>query len=322
MAATTMPTVLLGGDPAGTQDEVFAPGKPPSPCPACRASPSAAPSSTPGRRRCRRRSHRGLPSSPHRSPHRRNHGVMSMESMAQNAPNDRGPGRRRYLSKQYTVDSIDGLDYRERLIPGRSASLATATLPASGRPSSSTRPHDPTIMPYYQGRNEQAQSHQAVGYARHTTARQTFAISTSIGPGSSNLLTGAALATTNRLPVLLLPSDTFATRAADPVLPAARAALRLRHHGQRRLPAAVQVLRPRQPARTAVLRVPPRPPRPDEYGRNRRRHHALPPRTSRPKPLTCPRNSWPNGSGASAAPTPTTRTSAAPPKRSGPQSAR
>ena len=73
-------------------------------------------------------------------------------------------------------------------------------------------------MPYYQGRNEQAQAHQAVGYARHTRRRQTFAISTSIGPGSSNLLTGAALATTNRLPVLLLPSDTFATRAADPVL--------------------------------------------------------------------------------------------------------
>ena len=46
----------------------------------------------------------------------------------------------------------------------------------------------------------------------------TFAVSTSIGPGSTNLLTGAALATTNRLPVLLLPSDTFATRAADPVL--------------------------------------------------------------------------------------------------------
>ncbi|MFP3548998.1 thiamine pyrophosphate-binding protein, partial [Rhizobium sp. SIMBA_035] len=57
-----------------------------------------------------------------------------------------------------------------------------------------------------------------MGYARHTRRRQTFAISTSIGPGSSNLLTGAALATTNRLPVLLLPSDTFATRAADPVL--------------------------------------------------------------------------------------------------------
>lgn len=123
-----------------------------------------------------------------------------------------------FLSKQYTVDSIDGVEYRERLIPGTFGIFGHGNVAGVGQALKQYQAADPTIMPYYQGRNEQAQVHQAVGYARHTRRRQTFAISTSIGPGSSNLLTGAALATTNRLPVLLLPSDTFATRAADPVL--------------------------------------------------------------------------------------------------------
>ena len=123
-----------------------------------------------------------------------------------------------YLSKQYTVDSIDGVEYRERLIPGTFGIFGHGNVAGVGQALKQYQQLDPAIMPYYQGRNEQAQVHQAVGYARHTRRRQTFAISTSIGPGSSNLLTGAALATTNRLPVLLLPSDTFATRAADPVL--------------------------------------------------------------------------------------------------------
>ena len=60
--------------------------------------------------------------------------------------------------------------------------------------------------------------HIAVGYARQQDRLQTFAVTASVGPGSSNMLTGAALATINRLPVLLLPSDIFATRVASPVL--------------------------------------------------------------------------------------------------------
>ncbi|MFD5276892.1 3D-(3,5/4)-trihydroxycyclohexane-1,2-dione acylhydrolase (decyclizing) [Pseudarthrobacter sp. NPDC058362] len=123
-----------------------------------------------------------------------------------------------YLSKQYTVDTVGGVEYRERLIPGTFGIFGHGNVAGVGQALKQYQQLDPAIMPYYQGRNEQAQVHQAVGYARHTRRRQTFAISTSIGPGSSNLLTGAALATTNRLPVLLLPSDTFATRAADPVL--------------------------------------------------------------------------------------------------------
>ncbi|MEU4268492.1 3D-(3,5/4)-trihydroxycyclohexane-1,2-dione acylhydrolase (decyclizing) [Streptomyces sp. NPDC026092] len=73
-------------------------------------------------------------------------------------------------------------------------------------------------MPYLQGRNEQAMVHAAVGYARQSTRLSAHAVTTSIGPGATNLVTGAALATINRLPVLLLPGDTFAGRPADPVL--------------------------------------------------------------------------------------------------------
>lgn len=73
-------------------------------------------------------------------------------------------------------------------------------------------------LPYVLCRNEQAMVHTAVGYARHRRRRAFWACTASIGPGSTNMLTGAALATTNRIPVLLLPSGTFATRVAPPVL--------------------------------------------------------------------------------------------------------
>lgn len=71
---------------------------------------------------------------------------------------------------------------------------------------------------YYQSRNEQAQVHAAVAYAKHKNRMQTFACTSSIGPGATNMLTGAALATINRLPVLLLPGDIFAERRQSPVL--------------------------------------------------------------------------------------------------------
>ncbi|MFD7305421.1 3D-(3,5/4)-trihydroxycyclohexane-1,2-dione acylhydrolase (decyclizing) [Streptomyces pharetrae] len=74
------------------------------------------------------------------------------------------------------------------------------------------------VMPYHQGRNEQSMVHAAVGYARQSGRLSTHAVTTSIGPGATNLVTGAALATINHLPVLLLPGDTFAARPADPVL--------------------------------------------------------------------------------------------------------
>ena len=60
--------------------------------------------------------------------------------------------------------------------------------------------------------------HAAVGYARHRDRLSAFACSASVGPGSTNMVTGAALATINRIPVLLLPGDVFATRVSNPVL--------------------------------------------------------------------------------------------------------
>ncbi|HWI32694.1 MAG TPA: thiamine pyrophosphate-binding protein, partial [Lapillicoccus sp.] len=73
-------------------------------------------------------------------------------------------------------------------------------------------------LPYVLARNEQAMVHTSVAYARQKDRLQTWVCTASVGPGSTNMLTGAALATINRLPVLLLPSGTFATRVASPVL--------------------------------------------------------------------------------------------------------
>ena len=71
---------------------------------------------------------------------------------------------------------------------------------------------------YYQTRNEQAMVHTAAAFAKQSRRLRTFACTTSIGPGATNLVTGAANATVNRLPVLLLPGDRFATRRVKPVL--------------------------------------------------------------------------------------------------------
>jgi 3D-(3,5/4)-trihydroxycyclohexane-1,2-dione acylhydrolase (decyclizing) len=73
-------------------------------------------------------------------------------------------------------------------------------------------------LPLYQPKNEQAMVHTAIGYAKASRRLATLACTASIGPGSTNMLTGAATATVNRLPVLLLPSDTFANRRQGPVL--------------------------------------------------------------------------------------------------------
>lgn len=71
---------------------------------------------------------------------------------------------------------------------------------------------------YFQARNEQGMVHAATAFAKVKNRLQTFACTTSIGPGATNMLTGAATATINRIPVLLLPGDIFATRKVAPVL--------------------------------------------------------------------------------------------------------
>jgi 3D-(3,5/4)-trihydroxycyclohexane-1,2-dione acylhydrolase (decyclizing) len=76
----------------------------------------------------------------------------------------------------------------------------------------------PDLLTYFQARNEQAMVHTAAGYARMRNRLGALVCTSSIGPGATNMVTGAALATVNRLPVLLVPGDVFATRRPDPVL--------------------------------------------------------------------------------------------------------
>jgi 3D-(3,5/4)-trihydroxycyclohexane-1,2-dione acylhydrolase (decyclizing) len=73
-------------------------------------------------------------------------------------------------------------------------------------------------LTYFQGKNEQAMVHTAIGYAKATNRTATLACAGSVGPGAMNMLTGAGTATANHLPVLLLPADVFMHRHMDPVL--------------------------------------------------------------------------------------------------------
>ncbi len=119
-----------------------------------------------------------------------------------------------FLAHQYTVDG----DYRERTIEGMFGIFGHGNVAGIGQALKQFSETDPTLMPYHQARNEQAMVHESIAFSRIRRRRSTFACAASVGPGATNMLTGAAVATTNRLPVLLLPSDTFANRVADPVL--------------------------------------------------------------------------------------------------------
>lgn len=77
---------------------------------------------------------------------------------------------------------------------------------------------DSGSMSVHQGRNEQGMAHIATGFARQRLRQQIFACTSSVGPGAANMITAAATATANRIPLLLLPGDVYATRQPDPVL--------------------------------------------------------------------------------------------------------
>ena len=120
----------------------------------------------------------------------------------------------RFLSVQYS--ERDG--QRQKLFAGCFGIFGHGNVAGVGQALLQSELADPEALPYILARNEQAMVHTAAAYARTTNRLRTYACTASIGPGSTNMLTGAALATINRLPVLLLPSDTFATRVATPVL--------------------------------------------------------------------------------------------------------
>lgn len=77
---------------------------------------------------------------------------------------------------------------------------------------------DPGDLIVHQGRNEQGMAHAAMGFAKQKHRREIYACTSSVGPGAANMVTAAATATANRIPVLFLPGDVYATRQPDPVL--------------------------------------------------------------------------------------------------------
>ncbi|HSK27117.1 MAG TPA: 3D-(3,5/4)-trihydroxycyclohexane-1,2-dione acylhydrolase (decyclizing) [Jiangellales bacterium] len=120
----------------------------------------------------------------------------------------------RFLAQQHT--ERDGVEHR--LFEGCFGIFGHGNVAGVGQALLQAEVEDPHLLPYYLARNEQGMVHASAAFARMRNRLSTLACTASIGPGSTNMLTGAALATINRLPVLLLPSDVFATRASSPVL--------------------------------------------------------------------------------------------------------
>jgi 3D-(3,5/4)-trihydroxycyclohexane-1,2-dione acylhydrolase (decyclizing) len=120
----------------------------------------------------------------------------------------------RFLANQWT--ERDGVE--QRAVAGFLGIFGHGNVAGIGQALLQAQRTGAPDMPFRLARNEQAMVHTAVGYTRMRNRLSTMACTASIGPGSTNMLTGAALATVNRLPVLLLPSDVFASRASSPVL--------------------------------------------------------------------------------------------------------
>jgi len=116
----------------------------------------------------------------------------------------------RYLSVQYTERDRQ----RQRLIKGMFGIFGHGNVTGIGQALEEVGED----LPYFRAQNEQAMVHSAIAYAKMKNRLETFACTSSVGPGATNMITGAALATVNRLPVLLLPGDTFASRRPHPVL--------------------------------------------------------------------------------------------------------
>ena len=116
----------------------------------------------------------------------------------------------RYLAAQRT--QIEGRDLP--LVAGVFAIFGHGNVSGLGE----ALQHQRERLPVYRAHNEQAMAHAAIAFAKASKRRRMMACTTSIGPGATNMVTAAALAHVNRLPLLLLPGDTFASRRPDPVL--------------------------------------------------------------------------------------------------------
>jgi 3D-(3,5/4)-trihydroxycyclohexane-1,2-dione acylhydrolase (decyclizing) len=117
----------------------------------------------------------------------------------------------RFLQAQYVRRD----DVEHRLINGVAGIFGHGNVAGFGQ---ALEEHGGRTLPYFQPKNEQAMVHIAVAYAKTKRRLGALACTTSVGPGATNMVTGAATATINRLPVLLLPGDIFANRRPSPVL--------------------------------------------------------------------------------------------------------
>jgi 3D-(3,5/4)-trihydroxycyclohexane-1,2-dione acylhydrolase (decyclizing) len=117
----------------------------------------------------------------------------------------------RFLQVQYV--RRDGVDHR--LIHGVTGIFGHGNVTGLGQ---ALEEHGGKALPYFQAKNEQAMVHMATAFAKTRQRLGTLACTSSVGPGATNMITGAATATVNRLPVLLLPGDIFANRRPAPVL--------------------------------------------------------------------------------------------------------
>jgi len=120
----------------------------------------------------------------------------------------------RFLSVQYS--ERDGV--RRRLLPAVLGIFGHGNVAGLGQALDQHGDRQGASLPYLQARNEQSMVHMAAAFAKENRRLATLACTSSIGPGATNMVTGAALATISRLPVLLLPGDTYASRRQGPVL--------------------------------------------------------------------------------------------------------
>lgn len=116
----------------------------------------------------------------------------------------------RFLNNQYT--EFDGK--KQKFIKGVFTVFGHGNVLGLGQ----ALEEAPGELIIHQGRNEQGMAHAAIGFAKQSKRRQIYACTSSVGPGAANMITAAATATTNRIPVLFLPGDTYSTRQPDPVL--------------------------------------------------------------------------------------------------------
>ncbi|MFF2481331.1 3D-(3,5/4)-trihydroxycyclohexane-1,2-dione acylhydrolase (decyclizing) [Paenibacillus sp. NPDC058071] len=116
----------------------------------------------------------------------------------------------KFLDRQYL--SVDGIE--TKFVAGVMGIFGHGNVTGIGE----ALERQPGELAFIQGKNEQGMVHAAAAFAKQKNRKQIYACTTSIGPGALNMVTGAATATVNRIPVLLLPGDNFASRQPDPVL--------------------------------------------------------------------------------------------------------